>query len=527
MLNRFRHIVEEMRGLIDDSRSASFLLAVSGGVDSMCLADIWLRCFGAESCAIAHCNFSLRGEDSDGDEALVTCWAGEHGVRLHKVSFDTMQYASENGISIEMAARELRYRWFGELCQEHGYKAVVVAHHADDNAETMVLNMVRGTGLKGLSGMKPVSPLPLSCHCEERSALRHCEERSDVAILRPLLTFTRKQIEGHAFAWKVPYREDKTNASTEYRRNSIRHEVFPLFERMNPSYVRTLNREMTYFKDASDIVDDWCRAQLPHVIARSEAAWQSVPLAISTPALLAIPQWRYLLYYILEPYGFNSSVLESLENLLTSDRTISGKRFESDGYVLLTERDTLVVMPQSSRPTSPLSSRPTSPLSLRPTSPLSFRPTSPLSFRPTSPLSFRPTEGSGEIFTPVRIPGTYHVNGTRVVVETLPWTPDMPLKQPEGTIILDAAKLKFPFVLRKWRAGDWMIPLGMKGKKKISDLFTDLKYSHTQKDRAVILVDITGDLAEQQHIAGVAGVRMDDRYKVTDKTETILRITIS
>ena len=541
MLNRFKHIVEEMRGLIDVSRSAPsvissergesrnlFLLAVSGGVDSMCLADMWLRCFGADSCAIAHCNFNLRGEDSDGDEALVAVWAEEHGVRLHKVSFDTVQYASGNGISIEMAARELRYRWFGDLCQEHGYKAVVVAHHADDNAETMVLNMVRGAGLKGLSGMKPVSPLPLSRHCEERSALRHCEERSEVAIWRPLLTFTRKQIEGHAFAWKVPYREDKTNASTEYRRNSIRHEVFPLFERMNPSYVRTLNREMTYFKDAFDIVDDWCRAQLPHVIARSEApyviarseaTWQSVSLAISTPALLAIPQWRYLLYYILEPYGFNSATLESLESLLTSDRTISGKRFESEDYLLLTERDTLVVMQQSSRPTSPLSSRPTSPLSSCPTSPLSSC--------PTSPLSFRPTEGSGEIFTPVRIPGTYHVNGTRIVVETLPWTPDMPLRQPEDTIILDAAKLKFPFVLRKWRPGDWMVPLGMKGKKKISDLFTDLKYTHTQKDRAVILVDMTGDFAEQQHVAGVAGVRIDDRYKVTDNTETIIRITIS
>ena len=481
MLNRFRHIVEEMRGLIDDSRSASFLLAVSGGVDSMCLADMWLRCFGAENCAIAHCNFNLRGEDSDGDEALVTGWAQEHGVRLHKVSFETVQYATENGVSIEMAARELRYRWFGEICQEHGYQAVVVAHHADDNAETMVLNMVRGTGLKGLSGMKPVSPLPFSRH-----------PRFDRGfLLRPLLTFTRKQIEGHAFAWKVPYREDKTNASTEYRRNSIRHEVFPLFERMNPSYVRTLNREMTYFKDASDIVEQWCRAQLPHVIARSEAphviarseaTWQSVPLAISTPALLAIPQWRYLLYYILEPYGFNTSVLESLESLLTSDRTISGKRFESEDYVLQTERDSLVIT--------------------------------------------KPYERT-EAFMPVRGAGIYHVNGSRVSVEVLPWTSRMPLKQPEGTIILDAAKLKFPFVLRKWRAGDWMVPLGMKGKKKISDLFTDLKYGHTQKECAVILVDMTGDFAEQQHVAGVAGVRIDDRYKVTDNTETIIRITIS
>ncbi len=460
----------------------------------MCLADMWLRCFGAETCAIAHCNFNLRGEDSNGDEAMVTDWAKEHGIRLHKTSFDTLQYASENGVSIEMAARELRYRWFGELCLEHGYAAVVVAHHADDNAETMVLNMVRGAGLKGLSGMKPVSPLPLSRHSEERSALRHCEERSDVAILRPLLTFTRKQIEGHAFAWKVPYREDKTNASVEYRRNSIRHEVFPLFERMNPSYVRTLNREMTYFKDASDIVDQWCRAQLPYVIARSEATWQSVPLAISIPALLAIPQWRYLLYYILEPYGFNSATLDSLESLLMSDRTVSGKRFESEDYVLYTERDTLEIHKKIAGQAG--------------------------NDDVVSDVIVDP-------FMVARIPGTYHVNGSRIVVETLPWTSDMSLKQPEGTVILDAAKLRFPFVLRKWRSGDWMIPLGMKGKKKISDLFTDLKYGHMQKERAVILVDMAGNLAEQQHVAGVAGVRIDERYKVTDNTETIIRITIS
>ena len=501
MLNRFKHIVEEMRGLIDDSRSAPsvissersesrnlFLLAVSGGVDSMCLADLWVRAFGPESCAIAHCNFNLRAEDSNADEALVTQWALSHGVRLHKVSFDTIQYASENGISIEMAARELRYRWFGELCSEHGYAAVVVAHHADDNAETLVLNMVRGTGLKGLTGMKPVSPLPLSRHCEKRSILRHCEERSDVAIFRPLLTFTRKQIEGHVFAWKVPYREDKTNASVEYRRNSIRHEVFPLFERMNPSYVRTLNREMTYLDDASAIVDEWCRAHVAMVVSGREGS-----ATISTEALLAIPQWRYLLYYILEPYGFNTSTLESLESLLTSDRTVSGKRFESDDYVLLIERRELVINRKEG----------------------------------FEPLSFRPSVASGEIFSQIPAPGTYHVNGCRVTVEVLPWTQDMSLRQPEGTVILDASKLCFPFVLRKWRSGDWIVPLGMRGKKKISDLFTDLKYSHIDKARAVIVVDCAGDLAEQQHVAGVAGVRIDDRYKVSDNTETIIRITIS
>ena len=461
MLNRFRHTVEGMRGLIDDSRSASYLLAVSGGVDSMCLADLWVRAFGAEGCAIAHCNFNLRGEDSDADEALVTQWSDNHGVLLHKTSFNTVEYASENGLSIEMAARELRYRWFAQLCADHGYKAVVVAHHADDNAETLVLNMVRGAGLKGLTGMKPISTSAYG-----------------TVIARPLLTFTRKQIEGHAFAWKVPYREDKTNASVEYRRNSIRHEVFPLFERMNPSYVRTLNREMTYLNDASAIVEDWCRSQIPHVIAK-----ESLPLTISIEALLSIPQWRYLLYYITEPYGFNSATLESLESLLTSDRTASGKRFEADEYILLVERDMLVIN--------------------------------------------RKSEAQQPAFTQVPAPGAYHIGGSRILIEVLPWTSDMPLKQPEGTMVMDAAKLAFPFVLRSWRSGDWMIPLGMKGKKKLSDLFTDLKYGSAEKASAVVIVDCKGDYAEQQHVAGVVPVRLDDHYKVTSSTREIIRITIT
>ena len=476
MLNRFRHIAEEMRGLIDDLRSAPSvisrcLLAVSGGGDSMCLADMWLRAFGPDSFAMAHCNFNLRGEDSDADEALVTEWAESNGVRLHKVSFDTVGYAEENGVSIEMAARDLRYGWFGQLCEEYGYAAVVTAHHADDNAETMVLNMVRGTGLKGLSGMKPVSPLPLSSR--------------EISLLRPLLTFTRKQIEGYLFAQKVPYREDKTNASVEYRRNSIRHEVFPLFGKMNPSYVRTLNREMTYFKDASDIVEDWCRLQQDKVLCGNGSS-ESVEKTVSVPALLGIPQWRYLLYYILEPYGFNSSVLESVESLLISDRTLSGKRFESEDYVLFTERQSLEVRRKTAAVTE---------------------------------------MGRGD-FAVARTAGTYHVNGSRISVEVLPWTSGMPLKQPEGTLILDGAALEFPFVFRKWCAGDWLIPFGMKGKKKVSDLFTDLKYGHNAKDAAVMIVDCTGDLAEQQHIAGVAGVRIDDRYKVNPNTETIIRITI-
>ena len=607
MLERFRHKVEELRGLIADLRSASVsmdqggsqgcrknpshfvgpspcgqggstlsapvpstfdnrcLLAVSGGIDSMCLADLWIRCFGAGSFAIAHCNFHLRGEESDGDEALVTKWAEENGVRMHRVDFDTVGYAAENGLSIEMAARELRYRWFGELCQKHGYEAVVVAHHADDNAETLVLNMVRGAGLKGLTGMKPVSPLPyLSCHCEERS---------DVAILRPLLTFTRKQIEGHVFAWKVPYREDSTNSSVEYRRNSIRHEVFPLFERMNPSYVRTLNREMTYLSDASSIVDEWCRMQLsavidPHVgtssLLRMTPEGSHTPksdqkgpcetslhtslrgfeeaVAISIPRLLEIPQWRYLLYYILEPYGFNTSVLASLENLLMSDRTISGKRFESSGYVLRTERQSLVVVPKMAGqaghdvPGHPVHDVPVKPghdVPVEPDHDVAVEPGHDVPGHPAHDVLVKPGHDVdvipdliGDPFVPVRGAGAYHCNRRRFVVEVLPWSAEMPLQQPAGTLIFDADKLKFPFVCRGWRNGDWMIPLGMKGKKKLSDMFTDLKYNYQDKENALVLVDCTGDRAEKQHIAALLGARIDNHYKVSDRTTSIIRITL-
>ena len=126
----------------------------------------------------------------------------------------------------------------------------------------------------------------------------------------------------------------------------------------------------------------------------------------------------------------------------------------------------------------------------------------------------------------MRAAGTHHVNGSLVVVETLAWTPDMPKKQPDGTLIFDASRLRFPFVLRNWRSGDWMIPFGMKGKKKISDLFADLKLTHAEKEQSVILVDCTSDMAEQQHVAAVLGMRIDDRYKVTDRTKQIIRITL-
>ena len=210
------------------------LVAVSGGIDSMCLAEK-VRLEGGPF-AIAHCNFSLRGAESDADEAFVRSWASGYGIPLHVKRFDTQAFAQAEGISVEMAARRLRYHWFGQLCREHGYDAVAVAHNANDNAETLVLNLLRGTGLKGITGMKASGFLP-------------DPEYGDIPLLRPLLDMTREEIAAFADEHRLAWREDSTNALNDFKRNKIRNLVFPVFREINPSFVQTLNRDMERFAE--------------------------------------------------------------------------------------------------------------------------------------------------------------------------------------------------------------------------------------------------------------------------------------
>lgn len=479
MQKQFEITMERIEGQIKDFWSAphaeerlKILLAVSGGADSMCMADLFVRsCYPCEI-VIAHCNFNLRSKESDGDQKMVEDWAREHGLQLLTASFETERHASENGVSIEMAARELRYRWFAQISAAYGCHAVAVAHNANDNAETLMLNLLRGTGVKGLCAMSEISALPVP-------------DSGNVVLIRPLLHFTRKQIEGHVHAFKVPSRNDSTNYMSEYKRNRLRNEAFPVFERINPSFIQTFNHEIRLFSDVSSIIDDYCRSSVSGICSGD------MPLEIDVAALISRKHWRYLLYYILEPYGFNSSVLSSIEDLVLSDRTQSGKCFESPSYILYTGRDRFIVSRRNV-----------------------FTNDNPQAISLAEPVMV------------VRGIGRYLYNGRTFEVSVHSIDEGVSFKRNDGVLSFDAQKLSFPFVMRRWNQGDWFIPLGMKGKKKVSDFFTDLKYDILKKKDAVVIrkPEVKENGSQISHVAAVLGERIDDRFKITPATSSVVVI---
>lgn len=298
-----------------DVRGHRFLLAVSGGVDSMCMADLFLHSPSQPVFAVAHVNFSLRGDESDADEELVRFWTVGNDRPFHHTGFDTAGYAREHSLSVEMAARELRYRWFGELMDEFGYDYLAVAHNRNDSVETLFLNILRGTGLRGLSGIRPVSG----------------------RIIRPLLKVSRDDIFEYVRDHSVPFRVDRTNLENDYSRNKLRNSVFPEFSRINPSFLDTVSRDMDYFSEAEDILDS-----IFHKVEQESIAADGESVIISRTALDMYGHRRYWLHRLLSGYGFNSSQVEDID---ASADGQPGRMFHGRGFDLLVGRNVLRIVP--------------------------------------------------------------------------------------------------------------------------------------------------------------------------------------
>lgn len=411
------------------------LLAVSGGIDSMCMAHLYLHSSLPVEVAVAHVNFSLRGEESDGDQVLVERWCRENGVQFFTKRFDTHAYADEQSISTQMAARDLRYGWFYELMDEHSFEFLSIAHNLNDSVETLFLNMLRGTGLAGISGIRSTNG----------------------RIIRPLLGFTRAQIAAFVEENHILYREDSTNRESHYVRNRIRNEVFPHFAQINPSFLNTISTSMKRFSELEDMMAEQLKARNGDLYAIEDGV-----LYISIDHLKADKYCGYWLFKILSGYGFNDTQIAQIETSLDAQ---SGKTFISPTHILVRDREFLKVY--------------------------------------ASDENYQPNVK----FKVVAKPADFD-----------------PKSAPQGTLYVDASKVRMPLKYRGWLAADRFKPLGMKGFKKLSDFFIDLKLDVEEKKREMVVTTL--DKRGEEQIVCVVGRRIDDRYKVTQRTRKIVIITI-
>ena len=422
-------------------KKAGFIIAVSGGADSITLLHAFkylnLRIYAL------HCNFNLRGKESNMDEQFVKRFCETYGIPMSVKHFDTQEYAKQKGISIEMAARELRYEWFEEMRQKKKMDYIVVGHHADDLAETLFINICRGTGIKGLTGIRPVKD----------------------HILRPLLSRSREEIIAYIEQNQLGYRTDSTNNSLDYVRNKIRHMIIPVCKDINPSFLNTVRENCNTLKEVEQIYRYGIDRLKEEVISEENGE-----ILIDIQKTLATPAPYTLLFEILRPYGFNAT---QIEDILASSDAIPGKQFEAEEYLLTKGR-------------------------------IYWR-------------LFNILEKEDER-TLLADSGEYHVDDMifQLDEQNIDDTFIIPCDLNTGCFDLD--KITYPLVLRHWSTGDWFCPLGMKrSKKKLSDFFTDLKFSAKQKKECLIL-------QSGKDIIWVVGHRIDDRYKVSPATKRVLII---
>ena len=306
MKNKVQHFITE-KSLF--KREDKLILGISGGADSVCLMHVLLAI--GYSFELAHCNFNLRGEESDADEDFVKELAKNHQLKIHVKQFDTLAYAAENKISTQMAARDLRYAWFDKLLIKSSAKYLAIAHHANDDVETFFINLVRGSGLKGFLGIK---------------------EKNNV-IVRPLLSVSRLEIEQYLKDRDLVFREDSSNASVKYLRNKIRHELMPLLAEMNPSIQQTVKDEMRILEGVSKIY-----ASKVEEVRKDLTQEKNGIVQFKISALLALNPLHTYLYELLAPYGFYT--VEAISKALQGQ---SGKQFFSSTHQLIVDRENIFI----------------------------------------------------------------------------------------------------------------------------------------------------------------------------------------
>lgn len=423
---RIQHFIEENNLF---ALNGKVLVALSGGADSVALLRVLIDL--GYTCECAHCNFHLRGEESDRDEQFVCSLCQEHQIPLHVKHFETESYAKEKQISIEMAARELRYAWFEELRKETKANVIAVAHHRDDSVETFLLNLIRGTGINGLKGIQV----------------------KNGNIVRPLLETSREDILNYLVFLNQDYVTDSTNFQDEYMRNKIRLNILPMMKEMNPSIMESIQDTAQKLADVANIYNQ-NRKEILEISIQENNNEYILPIQTILNDLAPLT----LLHEWLGKYQFNSSQIKDIYQCLKQEQ--SGKQFISNGWVLLRDREHLILRQKVE------------------------------------------TE-----------------NAPKINIETFETDNDFVLIKDKHIACLDAEKVVLPLEVRKWKKGDKFIPYGMKGQKKVSDYLTDKKFSLFQKEKQYVV-------CSEGKIVWLIGERIDDRFKITDKTKRAIIIKI-
>lgn len=414
------------------------IVGVSGGADSVALLDI-LHSFKIE-CIIAHCNFHLRGEESNRDAFFVEELCKKYNLKFERIDFDTEAYAEINSISVEMAARELRYEWFEKLRVIHLADKIAVAHHRDDSVETILLNLIRGTGIKGLTGIAPMNG----------------------KVIRPLLCVSRDEILEYLKERNLNYVDDSTNSEDLYSRNKIRLNILPMMETINPSVKDAIIRTSENLKQVANIYYMYM-TQVKNEIFKENK--------INIGMLIQYAEPEAILYELLSPFGFNPATIGQIFESIISQ---SGKIFHSPTHELLKDRGFFILKKKEILVVD----------------------------------SFTIHEDDITVFHPIKLQ-----------IEKLPMTNDFAIEKNPNILYIDSSKIEYPLTLRHWKNGDWFIPFGMKGKKKVSDYFTDQKFSLFDKENTWLL-------CSGENIVWIVGKRSDNRYRIDSSTAEVTKITV-
>ena len=435
MLKQFQNHLSSQFPFLEGKK---LLLAASGGLDSMVLVHLFQQL--DYEIVVLHCNFQLRGLESFGDQQFIQEYTSQNGIPFSFTQFDTEAFAKDYKLSTQLAARELRYSWFYEQLEIQKGDYILTAHHADDNLETFLINLSRGTGLEGLTGIPA---------------------QNDI-VIRPLLPFTRQEIEEYAAQNKLSWREDSSNASDKYLRNKIRHHLIPVLKELNPNFMNSFEKTQMYLQESQELVDD-----AAIMVYQQVAKEKGDDIYFDVNQLLKLPNFTSYLYQWLTEFGFTA--WEDIYDLVTNQ---SGKQVFAPQFRLIKDRDYLIL----------------SPLKLA-----------------TDKQEFL----IESIESKVNFPLNMLFSNVTEISATL-----------NSAIFVDQEKLQFPLVLRRWNEGDVFQPFGMGGKsKKVSKLFKDEKLSLIEKENVWLL-------CSESQVVWVVGIRQDERFKIDSKTKKILKIAI-